>query len=79
VWTKGEVYTGFWWGSLRERDHLEDPGVEGMIISRLIFRKWDEGAWSGSICLKIGNAGNLLTSREMVSFLGRTLLQAVSK
>jgi hypothetical protein len=19
------VYTGFWWGNLRERDHLEDP------------------------------------------------------
>jgi hypothetical protein len=22
-----EVYTGFWWGKLREREHLEDPGV----------------------------------------------------
>jgi len=22
-----EVYTGFWWGSLRERDHLEDKQV----------------------------------------------------
>jgi hypothetical protein len=22
----GEVHTGFWWGNLRERDHLEDPG-----------------------------------------------------
>jgi hypothetical protein len=22
------VYTGFWWGNLRERDHLEDPGIE---------------------------------------------------
>jgi len=21
---RGEVYTGFWWGYLRERDHLED-------------------------------------------------------
>ena len=25
-------YTGFWWGSLRERDHLEEPGLDGMII-----------------------------------------------
>ena len=21
-------YTGLWWGNLRERDHLRDPGVE---------------------------------------------------
>jgi hypothetical protein len=24
----GEVHTGFWWGDLRERDHLEDLGVD---------------------------------------------------
>jgi hypothetical protein len=27
-----KVYTGFWWGNLRERDHLEDPGVDGRTI-----------------------------------------------
>jgi hypothetical protein len=27
-----EVYTGFWWGSLRERDHLEDPSFNVRII-----------------------------------------------
>jgi hypothetical protein len=31
------------WGNLRERDHLKDAGVNGRIISRLIFRKWDGG------------------------------------
>jgi hypothetical protein len=40
---KGEVYTGFWWGNLRERDHLEDPGRDGIIILRRIFRKWNGG------------------------------------
>ena len=28
---------------MRERDHLEDPGVAGRIILRLIFRKWAGG------------------------------------
>jgi len=39
----GELYTGLWWGNLRERDHLEDSGVDGRIILSWIFRKWDEG------------------------------------
>ena len=29
--------------NLRERDHLGDPGIDGRIILRLIFRKWDVG------------------------------------
>jgi hypothetical protein len=29
------------WGNLRKRNHLEDPGVDGRIILRWIFRKWD--------------------------------------
>jgi hypothetical protein len=24
VWGRGDVYTGFLWGNLRERDHFED-------------------------------------------------------
>jgi hypothetical protein len=36
------VYTGFWWGNLRERDHLVDQGVDGRIILKCIFRKWNE-------------------------------------
>jgi len=31
---RGEVYTGFWWGNLKERVHLGDAGVNGRIISR---------------------------------------------
>lgn len=35
------VYTEFWWGNLRERNHLEDSGIDGRIILKLSFRKWD--------------------------------------
>jgi hypothetical protein len=37
---KEEVYRGFCWGNLRERDHLEDPRVDGSIILKWIFRMW---------------------------------------
>jgi hypothetical protein len=36
---RGEACTGFWLGNLRERDHLEDLGVDGRIIFSWIFRK----------------------------------------
>ena len=28
-------------GNMRERDYLEDPGIDGSVISKWIFRKWD--------------------------------------
>jgi hypothetical protein len=34
---------------------LEDLGVDGRIIVRCIFRKWDVGAWTESIWLRIGD------------------------
>jgi len=37
------VYTGFWWGNVREGGHLEDPVIDGRIILRWFFRKWDGG------------------------------------
>ena len=60
VWGIGEVYTEFWWGNLKERDHLGDPGVDGRIILRWIFRKWDEGVWTGMSWLRVETGGGHL-------------------
>jgi hypothetical protein len=56
----GESYTGFWWGNLRERDRLRDPGVDGRIILRWICRKWAVGTWTESFWLRIGTGGGHL-------------------
>jgi hypothetical protein len=39
---RGEVYTGFWWGNLKEEDHLGLLGLDGMIILKLNFQQYDE-------------------------------------
>jgi hypothetical protein len=43
IWEKVEVCTGCWWENLRERGHSDDPGIDGSIISRWIFKKLDVG------------------------------------
>jgi hypothetical protein len=35
-----------WWGNL-SKDCYGDKGVDGRIILRWIFRKWDVGVWTG--------------------------------
>jgi hypothetical protein len=56
---RGETYTGLV-GKLGEGDHLGDQSVDGRIILRWIFRKWDFGLRTGSSWLKIGTGGGHL-------------------
>jgi hypothetical protein len=43
--------------NLRERNHFEDPGVDGRIILRWVLKQWDVRAWTGPMWLRIGTGG----------------------
>ena len=57
---EAEACTGFWWGNLRERDRLGDPGVDGRIILRWFFGKRDVRVYTESSWLRIGTGGGHL-------------------
>ena len=50
-------------GNLRERDHLKNPNVDGRIILKLIFEKWNGSECTVSISFRIGAGGGLLWMR----------------
>jgi hypothetical protein len=52
--------TGLWWGNLRERDRWGDPDVDGRIILRWIFRKWEGAVGTGWSWFRIGRGGGHL-------------------
>jgi hypothetical protein len=54
VWGRGEVCTGFWWRNLRERDHWREPDVDGRIVLKWIFRKWERAVETGLSWLRMG-------------------------
>ena len=72
------VHTGFWWGNPRERDHMEDPGIDEWSTLKLILRSGDGGMdWIDLVqdrdrrralvnavvnCRLTQNAGNFLNS-----------------
>jgi hypothetical protein len=60
---RGGVYRGI----LRERNHLGDPGVDGRIILRWIFRKWDVRAWTGSRMAQDRNRWRALSEFYLLS------------
>ena len=47
-------------GKHEGKSHLGDPGVDGRIILRWIFRKWDVGIWTGTSWFRIGTGGGHL-------------------
>jgi hypothetical protein len=48
----------FWWEHLKERGHVENLGVDGIIL-KWTFRKWD-GAWTVVIWVRTGTDGGFM-------------------
>jgi hypothetical protein len=59
---KGEKRGACWVSVERpeERNHLEDSGIDGMIILTWILEKWVSGTWTGLIWLRTETGGRLL-------------------
>jgi hypothetical protein len=59
-WGRGEVFTGFWLGGPKGRDHWEDLGIGGRITLR--WTLWRQGSMgrTGFGWLRIGSSGGLL-------------------
>jgi hypothetical protein len=47
-------------GKPKGKRPLGRPKIDGRIILRRIFRKWDVGVWTGLIWLRIGTGGGHL-------------------
>jgi hypothetical protein len=60
AWERREKCKGFWWGSPKERDHLEDQGVDGKMVSEWILGRLAWGMWIGFDCLRTGTGDGLL-------------------
>jgi len=43
--------------------HLQDLDVDGRILLKWIFKKWDGEAWNGLLCFTIGIGGGRLCMR----------------
>jgi hypothetical protein len=60
IWGRKEGCTGCWWGNLRERGRWGDPGVDGRIIVRWMFRKLEGVVGTGWSWLRIRTGGGQL-------------------
>jgi len=55
-----ERFIQFRGANLREKDHLEDPGIDERIILRWILGKCDVGMWTGSNWVRLRTGGGRL-------------------
>ena len=59
------MHIGFWLGDLKERDHLEDPCIDGRTILKGIFKQRDGVLRNGLMSLRIRTLGAALVNGVM--------------
>jgi hypothetical protein len=57
---RGELFTGFWLGGPKARDHWEDLGIGGRITLRWTLEKQGSTGKTGFSCLRIESNGGLV-------------------
>jgi hypothetical protein len=60
AWERGEMCTGFWWESSKDKDHLKDQGIDGRMGSKWTLGRCVGGVWSRFTWLRIGIVCGLL-------------------
>jgi hypothetical protein len=55
----GKAHKGFWQGNLRDKDHLEDIGIDGRVMLEPILKKSVGSVWTGLISHRMGTNGGL--------------------
>jgi hypothetical protein len=65
------MHTGLWWGNLNDRGCLDDLDVNGMVILKWIFEKWDGGTeWV--VLAQVGNRWRNILNVVM-QFMGHAI------
>jgi hypothetical protein len=68
AWARVEVFTGFWLGGPKERDHWEDLGVSGRITLSWSLGRWGSMGRTGFRWLKIGSSGGRFYKESRLLF-----------
>jgi len=42
--------TGFRWGNVKERDSMENLGVDGRVRVEIVLKIWNSWKWTGFFC-----------------------------
>ena len=64
VWGTGDMHKAFWWGDLMERDHLEDPGLDGRKIY-WSYKNFNGEEWTGLILFRDSDRWRALVTAAM--------------